>query len=310
MRSIIKWLVFSLITISLALLAASYTPSQSLDELKVKYSYPDSKFMAMDGMQIHFRDVGTGPVVVLLHGLSSSLHTWKQWSDILAKKHRVISVDLPGFGLTGPFMESDDYSEEAYVDWLRKFLRRLKVQQFSLAGNSFGGHIAWYYATVFSRDIEKLILVDPAGFPLDHNRFNIFRFAGTPGLSWLVENFTPYAIVSRSVYRVYGDTTKVTPALIQRYYDILLRPGNRTALVKRMRALNWSGIERIGSIQKPTAIMWGTEDKLIPYSHAKRYLNSIRGSVLFEYPGVGHLPMEEIPQRSGRDALNFLSQSQ
>ncbi len=116
-----------------------------LNELKAKYTNAASSFIAVNGMDVHFRDEGdqadTIPIV-LIHGTASSLHTFDTWADSLKQSNRVIRMDLPAYGLTGPFPDRN-YSMTHYTAFLKDFLTALKIEQCVLAGNSLGGQIAW-----------------------------------------------------------------------------------------------------------------------------------------------------------------------
>ena len=105
------------------------------DELIKKYSLPNSKFMELYGINVHYCDEGSGDVILLLHGVFSSLHTFDKWAEILSQSYRVIRLDLPGFGLTGPCIDNE-YAIDLYVGYLKKFMDNLGVKNFHIAGNS------------------------------------------------------------------------------------------------------------------------------------------------------------------------------
>ncbi|MEM8548821.1 MAG: alpha/beta fold hydrolase, partial [Pseudomonadota bacterium] len=132
-----------------ATLAAGFSlwePDRSRDEL-AHWLNDASRFVAVAGSDAHYRREGTpgAPVLLLLHGTSSSLHTWDGWVSRLADDYDIVRVDLPGFGLTGPRADRD-YTVSAYVAFLERFVARLGLTQFTIAGNSLGGNIAWRFA--------------------------------------------------------------------------------------------------------------------------------------------------------------------
>ena len=158
-------LVAVLVTLVLTL-TWSWAPDRPVDALKARWAAPPSYFLALQGMQVHVRDEGPrdDPTpIVLIHGTSASLHTWDGWAEALRSQRRVIRFDLPGFGLTGP-NAADDYSMAVYVQWLGALLDRLGVQRAVLAGNSLGGEVAWATAHAMPERVDKLILVDAAGY--------------------------------------------------------------------------------------------------------------------------------------------------
>lgn len=145
--------------------AVSKAPDRSLDSLVPRWAPPPSDFLDLDGQLVHYRDQGpaSDPVpLVLIHGTSASLHTWEGWATALAQTHRVVSFDLPGFGLTGPNADGD-YRDARYVDFVRRLLARLGVARAVVAGNSLGGEIAWQLALADPARVAGLVLIDSAG---------------------------------------------------------------------------------------------------------------------------------------------------
>ena len=132
--------------------------------LKKEFTYPDSKFINISGMDVHYRIIGQGKPLVLLHGTGASLHTWEEWGKILSNDFKVITLDLPAFGLTGPHF-NNDYSIKAYSSFLDDFSNQIGLDSFALAGNSLGGRIAWAFALDQPEKVKQLILLDAAGFP-------------------------------------------------------------------------------------------------------------------------------------------------
>ena len=273
-------------------------PDMPVNTLIAKYADDASRFTAVGGMKVHYKDEGAGPVVVLLHGTGASLHTWDGWTGVLKHDFRVVRMDLPAFGLTGPAPDGD-YTTEAYVRFVRDFLVGLGISRFSLCGNSLGGEIAWRYAVAYPSHIEGLIIIDSAGYP--HAMPGTLGLATVPVLNRLLTVVTPRFLVAKNVRSVYGDPAKVTEAIVDRYDDMLLREGNREAMVRRLQVMRASP-ERIKRIGVPTLILWGEKDTWIPLENARRFMRDIPGAVLITYPDLGHVPMEEAPDRTAADA--------
>jgi len=252
-------------------------------------------------MQVHYRDEGTGFPIVLIHGTASSLHTWDAWTKELIKNYRVIRMDLPAFGITGP-NKNADYSIKSYTDFLHQFLTKLKVDQFYLAGNSLGGNIAWNYAAEHPKKIARLILVDASGLPTNKPQPAIFKMAKTPVLSSLFLYITPKFFIKKNMQEVYGDKTKITDSLITRYHKMALRVGNRQAFIDRAKIDFKLGakanIEKLKSIQTPTLLLWGAKDSWIPLDNGKRMEKALPNSKLVVLQNSGHVPMEENPEES------------
>jgi pimeloyl-ACP methyl ester carboxylesterase len=245
--------------------------------------------------------------VVLLHGTSSSLHTWDGWTQLLSSQRRVIRLDLPGFGLTGPFPE-DDYRIDYYVRFMSVLLDSLEVTRCVLAGNSFGGYVAWQTALAEPGRIEKLILVDAGGYPPGSSSVPIgFRLAHVPWLNRIMQVTLPRRVVESSVREVYGDPGKVTSDLVDRYFELTLREGNRRALVQRFRqAPAGPDAHLITELRLPTLVLWGGRDRLIPVGDAERFHQDIAGSQLVVFPDLGHVPHEEDPEATLSAARRFL----
>ncbi len=278
-----------------------------LETLKARWAGGTSQFVAVDGMEVHVRDEGSGPPVVLVHGTSSSLHTWDGWAERLRQGHRVVRFDLPAFGLTGP-SPTRDYSIDAYVALVDHLTTRLGLRRFVLGGNSLGGGIAWAYALAHPDRVRGLILVDAIGYPLRGSDLPIaFRMAGWPVLPSLLAHLDPRRLVENGVRKSYGDASRIQPAIVDRYYELTLRPGNRAAFVDRMRAARRDDSARIRELRQPTLILWGAEDRLVPVEAARSFARDIQGAQLIVYAGLGHVPMEEDPTRTATDVERFLS---
>lgn len=293
-----------------AFVAMNWAPDRTVAELSPRWAPPPSTFVPVAGLSVHLRDEGPrdDPTpVVLLHGTSASLHTWDGWAAALSKEHRVIRFDLPGFGLTGPAADGD-YSIAAYVRFVVAMLDALGVQRCVLAGNSLGGNIAWATAVAHPERVAALILVDAAGYRLESQSVPIgFRLAKMPVLSKLMLVVLPRNIVESSVRNVYGDPSKVTDALVDRYYELTLREGNRASLPERFRQTAHGDHEDdIKKVTAPTLILWGGKDRLIPPSHGDAFHRDIAGSELVRFEALGHVPQEEDPAATVAAVQAFL----
>jgi pimeloyl-ACP methyl ester carboxylesterase len=304
-------LLVALLILALAYgLLSSWAPDRPVAELKLRWAQPPSQFVAVDGMLVHVRDQGPRDdpsPIVLLHGTSASLHTWEAWAAVLQDKHRVISLDLPGFGLTGPFPDGD-YSSEHYSQFLADLLDQLQVGRVVLAGNSLGGQLAWQFALTAPERVSKLILVDAAGYPRASSKIPIgFRLAQVPLLAPLMTKMLPRSMIESSVRNVYGDPSLVSPELIDRYYELTLRTGNRQALIERFKqAEAGDSYQRIAEIKVPTLILWGGLDGLIPPINGEHFKRDIKGSRLVLFPELGHVPHEEAPLPTVAAVQQFL----
>jgi pimeloyl-ACP methyl ester carboxylesterase len=310
--------IVGLLLIASALaVALSRAPDRPVASLVARWAPPPSDFVMVKGQLVHLRDEGPrgDPTpIVLLHGTASSLHTWEAWVATLRKTRRVITFDLPGFGLTGPFTgayAADDYRGDTYARFVIDLLDRLQVRRVVLGGNSLGGEIAWRAAWLAPERVASLVLVDAAGYAFTPDSVPIgFMVARIPLLSHLGEHLLPRALVTTSVASVYGDPTRVTDALVDRHFELTLREGNRRALGVRLQQLEpGAQVERLKSLALPTLILWGGRDRLIPPDIARRFAADIRGAKLVVFDGLGHVPHEEDPTRTLPVVLEFLSEN-
>jgi pimeloyl-ACP methyl ester carboxylesterase len=307
--------IFFLFGISILLLVLTYNVSYadiSLEELKKEYANEQSEFVEVNGMQVHYRDEGTGFPIVLMHGTAASLHTYDAWTKQLSKDYRVIRLDLPAFGLTGP-NKNADYSIESYTKFLSQFLEKIKVDKFYLAGNSLGGNIAWNYAAEYPEKVLKLILIDASGLPTFTPQPPIFKMAKTPILNSLFLYITPKFFIRKNIEQVYADKLKVTDALVTRYHKMSLRTGNRKAFIDRAKTdFNLAekvNLVKLKSVKTTTLLIWGAKDTWIPLGNGKRMDSMLPNSKLVILENSGHVPMEENPKESLEFLKSFLNES-
>jgi len=282
-----------------------------LHELKLKYANKASSFVVVNGMDVHFRDEGDQSdalPLVLIHGTGSSLHTFDVWTERLKKTNRVIRMDLPAYGLTGSFPDHN-YSMENYTVFLKDFLTALGIKKCILVGNSLGGQIAWNFTLEQPNTVAKLILIDAAGYPKKSKSEPVaFKVAKTPVLNKLLTYVTPRFLIRASVENIYFNPLKVTDSLVDRYFELTLRAGNRQAFVDRFQmSVDVSSLTKIKDIQQPTLILWGANDLLIPVQHAYKFQQDLQNDTLVILENTGHTPMEESPFESLIPVINFIN---
>lgn len=290
------------------------TPDIPVATLKAKYASPASQFIEVSpGTTIHVRDEGPregGEVFVLIHGSNASLHTWEPWVQRLtAIGNRVITLDLPAHGLSGPTPEGL-YTNAAYVGIVEKLVDKLGLKTFALGGNSMGGGVAWRYAVKHPERLTALILVDASGKPMPKGSSPPigFRLARIPVARDILATVTPRSLIDSSFKQSVSNQAIATPAMIDRYWELLLYPGNRRATVQRFG--QYSGDDgmapKLTGLTVPTLIIWGREDRLIPVSVAEWFNQQIPGSRVTILDGIGHIPMEEAPERSLAPVIEWL----
>ncbi|WP_367114749.1 alpha/beta fold hydrolase [Sphingomonas sp.] len=289
------------------------TPDTDPAAMRAKYGGPPSQFVDLGGgLNIHLRDTGprNAPVLMLIHGSNASLHTWEPWAKRLEQQYRIIRFDLPGHGLTGPHPRRD-YTMRSYADVVEQLRLKLHLARFVIAGNSMGGSVAWHYALWHPERVRALILVDSGGQP-EPMRTSVplgFRIARTPVLRYFATQITPRALIESTLDDSFTNRELVTPAMVDRYWELLRYPGNRQATVDRFSTRrDPASPARLQALKMPVLILWGADDKLIPVSSANWFAQQIPDHQVIIYPATGHVPMEERADESARDVLDFLSE--
>ena len=316
MKYLLRFVMLAVVVVVVFVIAgiiATWAPDLSVEQLKGRWALAPSQFVVINGLQVHVRDEGPrdDPVpLVLLHGTSASLHTWEGWVADLKGQRRVIRFDLPAFGLTGPNLQND-YTMETYVATVEAVVNAMGIQDFVLVGNSLGGQVAWATAAALPQRVRKLVLIDAAGYPMEPQSIPIgFRIARIPSVRRLAEVILPRGVILSSLRNVYGDPDQVTAELVDRYYELTLREGNRKALAYRFDQMQKVDVAKsvatIRALKVPTLILWGGKDRLIPLENGRRFAADIAGSQLLVFDDLGHVPQEEDPQRTVQALRKFL----
>ncbi|MBI3676332.1 MAG: alpha/beta hydrolase [Proteobacteria bacterium] len=299
--------------------------------LEAKYATPPSQFVTISypptsvagsatleqpppgayDTRVHIRDVGPrdAPVIVLVHGSNASLFTWEPWSKRLSDTFRVVSLDLPGHGLTGA-VPSHDYSQKGMVEFVKAVTDKLGIKKFAIAGNSMGGGVAARFAETYPDSLTHLILVDAGGMPSKQGDRTplAFQIARIPVLNQIVLHITPRSLVVDGLNKAIMRKEIITDKMIDMYWDFALMEGTRAATGARFQlAWDWYVRDHAKDIRTPTLILWGDQDGLIPVEAAHEFNKAISGSKLIIYKNVGHIPMEEVADQSAADVRAFLT---
>jgi len=287
-------------------------PDKPRSEIIAKYANHASIFLPLSNYRMaHVRDQGKqdGPVMVLIHGDNGSLHSWEPWVAELGDRYRMITMDLPGHGITGP-VPDENYSRQAMSRFVRELTSQLKIDKFILIGISLGGSVALQYALEHREQVQGLVLIGASGLKRDEadKDKGFLKLANWPGVSRLMRYITPYGIVEESVLAAYGTPVAVNKKLVDRYYDLLLHVGNREAVFKQLKQRTQEDPLDIfiGGIIAPTLLLWGEEDILVPLKYGRRMRAHIPASELISYPGMGHVPVEISPKLTALHADQFI----
>ncbi len=302
----------ALILLPVALLLAGliawlYTPDKSGAALRAKYDDPATSYPNIDGIALRVRDTGprTAPALILLHGFGGSLETWEPWAETLDKTYRVIRIDLPGFGLTGPD-PTNNYSDERATKLIAALMDHLRIDKATIIGNSLGGRIAWQFAAAYPDRTDKLILISPDGFASPG--FDYDKAPNIPLIMKLLPYTLPKFMLRANLAVAYANPKNLTAATFTRYDDMMRAPGDRAAMLTRMsQTILKNPKPTLQKIQAPTLILWGAKDGMIPVTNAADYQADIPNTTFVTLPTLGHVPFEEAPTASLPPVLQFLA---
>lgn len=301
-----------------AVLAAGWLalrrPDIPYKTLEIAYAVPDTQFMTLDErLKVHFTD--TGPrdrdTIILVHGFSASLHTWTDWKANLERDYRVITLDLPGHGLSRA-EDIDKATIERFADIVLAVADARGVDRFTIAGNSMGGNTAWQVALQAPERLDALVLLNASGWPSSDEENEstpfVFKLLRNPIARTVLRDLDMSSLTRSGLEDSYSDQSFVTDELVQRYVSLSRAPGHRDTLLAIMGGERVPATaETMAQITTPTLIIWGREDNLVPVSSAQKFGETISGSKVIIYDNVGHLPHEEVAQQSVEDLRAFLS---
>ncbi len=280
-------------------------------ELEAKYGNAESKYLALDGVRVHYRDEGPkdGPVVLLIHAHFDSLLAWDPWAAALKDKYRVLRFDMTSHGLTGPD-PSNDYTLERTVALTEKFATAMGVEKMSIGGTSMGGTIAIHYAAAHPDQVEKMILLSPGALnPRVRGRTTP---PPLPGWVDIAQVITPRIVFQKLLENGFGDKSKIKPELIDQWWELMRREGQRKAEITRTRQYVSGDIEaKIREVKAPVLVMWGEKNPVVTVDQAKEFtkmLDHAPAVKLIVYPGVGHMAVHEAPEATAKDARAFLDE--
>jgi len=310
-----KWLVrlgkgvlWSLAALALGLLVAAWfyrdhPPAQ----VEARWATPPSQFLEIDGVRLHYREEGEGPPVVLLHANYASLFMWEPWAAALKDRYRVIRVDLPAHGLTGP-EPSGNYSLQRIQSLFEQFVDARGLERFVVVGTSIGGTVAMRYAADHPERIERLVMISPGS--LEARVRGRTTPANVPKIADVLAWVTPRAFTAYMLRNDYGDPARVTDAVIDEWYAMWMREGNRQAMIDLLRQYVSGGVEaKIRSIRVPVLLIWGEKNKRVPLALAyeTRALLANSPQVQLEVlPGIGHMLVQEAPKQSAAVIRRYL----
>lgn len=262
-----------------------------------KYRLSTSEFIAIDGMNVHYACEGSGSTIVLLHGSGSSLHSFIAVSNILKEHYQVVTLDLPGFGLTGARPDKD-YRIETYVSFLNAFLHKLSISQFALVGNSLGGNIAWNYALAHPEQLTGLVLMNATGYP-EKSLPLPMKMAQTAIGRFLLRRLMSRKMTEKNLKKLVGtNMSALDAAFVDRVFT--LTKANLEGFFDSAKTKQRDNSGRIKDIKTPTLVLRG--EKVDGQYFAKDLPNNKE----IIYPGAGRLLPDEIPFEIAASITSFV----
>lgn len=274
-------------------------------ELEARYAGPTSRFINIDGVRMHYRDEGTGPVVVLFHANFSNLIDWDPWVDALKDRYRVVRVDMTSHGLTGPD-PTGDYTLPRTLALTEKFIDALGIDKATLGGTSLGGTVAIHYTAAHPERVERLILLSPGSLEGREQK----RRGNVPKAAYVLKYILPRALPESMLRSGFAPPAEPPEELIDRWYDMWMREGQREAQLDRLTQYESGDIEGlVRSIRVPVLLLWGeanTTAKFEQSSEFRELLENAPSLTFISYPGVGHMAVEQAGAEIGKDVRAWL----
>ena len=314
-----KWIGIFIIAFLFVLVYSGIYLDIPREELEAKYATGPSQFLDLpDGARIHFRDEGRSesPVIVLLHGFNGSLFNFERLVPLLAKDFRLISIDLPGFGLTGA-IPSANYTTESFMDTVTRLTNQLGIEKFLIAGNSMGGGVAWRYTLENPTKVEGLILLASSGVGSKEDVKKFEERENNPPIVWRLMNstlfkkflnyYTPKFFATEGLKRSVYDQKFADADHANQFHDLVLLEGSRNAILSMTMGgrRQMYGPESLSKITSPTLVIHGEEDNIIGFERSSVFKENIDNAEIKIYPEIGHLPMYEDPVRTANDIIKF-----
>jgi pimeloyl-ACP methyl ester carboxylesterase len=268
--------------------------------LTISAQVPQEKNVTVFGAKIRYLEAGDAakPTVILLHGLGAQAESWQLNINALAQNYRVIALDQIGFGKSDkPFLK---YRVGTYADFLDKFMSELKIEKAHLVGNSMGGWVAGFYAIKYPSKVEKIVLADASGLTPKEINFDLI---------YQLYNSTRDEIRANLKLIFANPALRNNEALVDQFLTqrIIVNDGYTiNSLIESIKRKEDFLDNRLDEIKKPTLIIWGKQDGLIPVADAEKFNKGIANSQLVVFDNCGHVPQFEKAEDFNKKVLEFL----
>jgi pimeloyl-ACP methyl ester carboxylesterase len=272
------------------------------------------RWLELGGRRVNVIELGSGPPIVFVHGLSGSWQNWLEQLPVFARDHRVVAFDLPGFGASE--MPAEEISIAGYARWLDALYDALGIDSAAVVGNSMGGFIGAELAIAFPARVERLVLISAAGLTIEHQRDDRAlavlktldkRLAAYAG--WLATRSDALSRRPRARRMIFGLVAHRPDLLPAPLVAEQIRGSGKPGFVPALDALTSYPIrDRLPEIACPTLIVWGTKDHLVPVRDADEFARLIPDARKVVWPQTGHMAMLERPAAFNRLLAAFLAE--
>lgn len=278
-------------------------------ELEARYGNRESRFMNVAGVRIHYRDEGPrdAPVLVLIHANFASLLGWAPWVEALKDSYRVVRFDMTSHGLTGPD-PTGDYTLERTMEITEKFIDAMGIENFTIAGTSLGGTVSVLYDQRNPGRVERMILLSPGSLEGKEQKAR----GDVPDSAYILKYIMPRALPEFMLRGGFGDKSKLTEELIDRWYELWMREGQREAQLDRLRQYDSGDIEFVyRQLDLPVLLLWGEANTTAKFEQSEEVmhlLENARSVKFISYPGVGHMAVQEAGGEIAADVRAWLDE--
>lgn len=277
------------------------------EEAKAVLLSPNSQIIKWDGLDVHVMEQGTGTPIFLVHGLGGNAREFDELAELLGADHRVVRFDLPGFGLSdAPEYEGAQPDViDIYTRFMEYMLQAYGGDSLILVGNSMGGLISWNCAIKFPEQVDKLVLLAAAGYDMKEIAEGTTGWLKNPVVKFMIAKGLDEEIAKGNLTFCTYDDESIDPIHFKHKYAAANKEGNLDWMITLGTNDQFPDTADIAKVNCPTLIIWGTEDPVIPYSHAARFDRDIPNSKLITYQECGHVPMIEYPEKTAKDIEAF-----
>lgn len=270
-------------------------------------TFAEEKTLEVEGVKISYLEEGRGKKnIIFIHGFSGSSNNWTEIFPYLEDEFKIYALDLPGFGSSDKPLDIK-FNVSIYADYILKFMDKLKIEKAIFCGNSLGGAISVKIYLKDSKKVEKLILVNSAGYVIGLSNF-LYLAEGIPTEAFLkvLKKFLNDDFYIRSVMKMVFFKQDIVDKIFDKYAEPLRQEGVAEFIVNLSRAMDDLNIkDDLPRVEVPTLIIWGEYDKVLPVENAYHFHKLIKNSKLKILKDSGHVPMEECPEEIAKEINSF-----